>query len=237
MPINLSHLILLLLHLFFFAYPFGLLLFIPGKASHCLVHNLLAAIETSLQLLNLFLVGHEALGVCIHQRSEVAKKSMSWLQEVKLWISAFSLSQPHQEFLAIPCHELGCQLDDVGIHRGNVRVVHKVLLRRRWLHVLFLLLTHGQSFELLLLFLLLILLGLLINDGLWNFWLCLLDFSSLELLHLVIIVRPVRVIWKQERKLRVVLLSQHTLLEPLSALGYELSSLVDHAADVWWGVD
>mmetsp|Transcript_5695 Transcript_5695/g.13128 ORF Transcript_5695/g.13128 Transcript_5695/m.13128 type:complete len:284 (+) Transcript_5695:1325-2176(+) len=231
-PINLGHLFLLLLHLLFAAQTGSLFLLVPLEARHGLVDHLLHASGALLQLLHLILVGHQALGVSIHQGGKVAEQRMRWLKKVKLRIAAFALRKADQELLAISCHELRSQLDDVRIHGGNVRMIDNVLIWRRWLHCLFLLLAHCEGFELLLLPPLLIFLGLLIDDGLWHFGLGLLHDTGLELLDLVFVVGPVRIVGQQEGKLRVILLTEHSLLKAFSTFSHELCGFIDHTADV-----
>mmetsp|Transcript_24360 Transcript_24360/g.39037 ORF Transcript_24360/g.39037 Transcript_24360/m.39037 type:complete len:443 (-) Transcript_24360:24-1352(-) len=236
-PINLTHLVLLFFMLLLFAYPLSLFLLIPREAGHSLVHDLLGRVHAPLELLHLFFVGHETLGISIHKGSEVAEERVCRLQEVELWVTALTLSKADEELLTISCHKLGSELDDVSVHGRNVGMVDEVLIWSRRFCSFFLLLSLGEHLELLLLFFLLILLGLLVDDRLRDLWLGLLHYACFELLHLVIIVRPVWIVRKQEGKLRMILLTQHTLLELRTTLGNELRSLVDDSANVRWGVD
>merc|ERR1719311_1890456 len=92
--------------------------------------------------------------------------------------------------------------------------------------------THGERLNLRLLRFLLFLFLLHIDNGLRNFRLCFLRLSSLEVRHAHIEVRAVRVVRLEESELRAALLALHALFEALPMLCHELSSGIDHTADV-----
>lgn len=64
-----------------------------------------------------------------------AQERMCRLQKVELRIAAFSLGQTDQKLLPVARHELRSEFDDVGVHGGNVWVVHHILISRRRLHL------------------------------------------------------------------------------------------------------
>lgn len=72
-------------------------------------------------------------GVGFDEGDEVAKQTVSWLQEIEPRVPYFTFSEALQELLPILCDELGGQFNRFIVYICELWMLHLVLIRWRWL--------------------------------------------------------------------------------------------------------